>query len=286
MSNTSEKKIIVLFDEYGTPTLSVKRSQDIFLGVSVLYDSSKEEDIFNSCDAIMGLSKSRPLKNDLINVSKAINISKVIGKKDLSIQSKFLTLNKSALKEIIKIYKPFGDFTRELYRGIKKERKDAQILYPHILESCIYDIIARYLESEDVGKYVFEIFIDDWGFPKTDEHIALGYGKSSLEKKLQEFIAEGIKKDLDISIASKSLMKDKNYRRKRFIDVLTSIISRALRDTNDSKYDTTPIEQLKNQLKNDFNIENITDNVIISLNDFMYKDIQETKEQEKKLLVY
>ena len=286
MSDDFEKKIIVLFDEYGTPTLSLNRVQDIFLGVSVLYELSEEDNIFNRCDTIMGLSKSKPLKNDQISVSKAIDISKVLGKQALSISAKYLTLNNPALKDIIEIYKPFCNFTREIWRGIKKERKDVQILYPQILERCIFDIIARYLESVDSGKYVFQIFIDDWGFPKPDEHIALNFGKSSLEKKVRQFVVHDIKKDSDISIIEKNLLKDPNSRRKRFIDVLTSVISRAFRDKNDSKFDNTPFKELQNQLKNNFNVEDMTYDVISFLKDIILKGIHETKEKEKRLLIY
>jgi len=100
MSNNSWKKIVVLFDEYGTPSFDIPTGQNVFLGVSVLYELNEEENIFKRCDKSMGLSKSQELKNDKIDVNKAIEISSDVGKQRLSILAKYALLDNSKLKDI------------------------------------------------------------------------------------------------------------------------------------------------------------------------------------------
>ncbi|MCH7519535.1 MAG: hypothetical protein IH964_10995, partial [Candidatus Dadabacteria bacterium] len=71
----NQSEIIVLFDEFGTPSFKDINTNNYFMGVSALYELDKEEDILNALDQSMGLSKSKPLKNDKIGKQRAITIS-------------------------------------------------------------------------------------------------------------------------------------------------------------------------------------------------------------------
>src|SRR6266851_6419925 len=99
MNRDSEEKLIVLFDEFGTPTFNTPDSRGIFLGVAALYKFEHEDKIFDDSDKLMGLSKSKPLKNDKISTQKALDIAQQVGKHDLTIESKYISLKNNDLKE-------------------------------------------------------------------------------------------------------------------------------------------------------------------------------------------
>ncbi|MGC1135802.1 MAG: hypothetical protein WA941_23460 [Nitrososphaeraceae archaeon] len=286
MLNNSSKKIVVLFDEYGTPSFDFTTGQNVFLGVAVLYELNEEENIFKSCNKCMGLSRSKELKNDKIDVNRAIEISCVIGEQRLSILARYILLDNRTLNEIVEDYKKFGDISRQLFRGIKKERKVAQILYQQILAICISQIILRYLENADAGNYEFEIFVDYWDYPLPDKHIDSKYFNSLLEDKVQRFVVDNIKKDVKVSIKTKQFLKATDRKREYFIGVLTSVVSRVCRDEKDSKYDLRLLTEMQNKLGNNFNIEDTTNDLISALREGITVFIQETKEKDKKLLIY
>ena len=60
MDQNSEEKLIVLFDEFGTPTFNILNNNSIFLGVTALYKFEDEDKVFNNADKLMGLSRSKP----------------------------------------------------------------------------------------------------------------------------------------------------------------------------------------------------------------------------------
>lgn len=185
MDQDSEEQLIVLFDENGTPTFNTPDSKGVFLGVSALYKFEHEDKIFDDTDKLMGLSKSKPLKNDKISSLKALDIAQQIGKLDLTIVSKYISLKNNDLKEVTEIYMAFGNLSRIIYRGIKKERKTAHILHTQILEYCLFDIISSYILAHEVDSYTFEIYLDDWSYPTTDKHIVLQYASKNVEKNCE-----------------------------------------------------------------------------------------------------
>ncbi len=72
----SSEKIIVLFDEYGTPTLRQDRESEFFIGVGACYKNSDELIIFHQIEGLFGLRNKKPLKNNRISTERAIKISK------------------------------------------------------------------------------------------------------------------------------------------------------------------------------------------------------------------
>jgi len=281
----SVKKIIILFDEHGTPIFKMQKEQDIFLGVSVLYELNEEEIIFNCCDEIMGLSNSNPLKNNKISVSRAINISKTIGNLNLDILGRYLRLDNSRLKDKTEEYVKFGNFTRKIFRKTNEERKLAQVLYQEVLYGSLWGIIEEYLKHIRTGIHSFEIFIDSWDFPNIDRYFAQEYASGSLEEKLRTNIKIDSKRNTQISISPIRLLTKSSDQRKRFIDVMTSIISRAFRNKHDSKFSVEPLRELKNRLKSRIRIIDDSDEVVQFMDTFIKKSIRDTKEKDKGLLI-
>jgi hypothetical protein len=283
MSRDPEEKLIVLFDEFGTPTFNKSNNKGIFLGVTALYKFEHEDKIFDDADKVMGLSKSKPLKNDKISSQKALDMTQQVGKHDLTILSKYISLKNNDLKEIIETYSKFGNLSRKIFRGIEKERKPAHILHTQISEYCLFDIISSHIVDHEVDSYIFEIYIDNWSYPTPDEHIVLKYAPENLEKQLRELIND-YGRGSKIIIKPKEFLKGSSSKRKRFIDALTTIISRAFLDENDPKFEAGPLKELKSQLGNKFKINDYTFELTGFIRDSMYKYIQQTREKDENII--
>ena len=280
MDNLANKRLIVLFDEFGTPTFNFKSNEEIFLGVSVLYDLEKENEIFNDCDKELGLSKSKPLKNNKISVNKAKTISHILGKQSFIISAKYLNLDNSELKNIVDDYKNIGDLSRKIYRGVG-ERKVAHILYSAVLNECLFNIVADYLESfNSVNNCCFEIYIDDWSIPVADKNLFIEDLKLSLKSKM-----ESLFQDCEISMNNLVLLDDNNSKRKRLIDIITSVICRAFLDLDNSKYDTAPLNILKKRLETNIKIHDITDEMSEFYDEMIKKSIEETKVKDNNIIL-
>ncbi|MEW6144482.1 MAG: hypothetical protein AB1598_05635 [Thermodesulfobacteriota bacterium] len=280
---TKEKEIIVLFDEFGTPTFKNNNTSDYFLGVAVLYELSDEDQIFNALDRLMGLSNSTSLKNDRIENQRAVNIAKQICQHNLYITAKCIDLANNILRNNTENYTLFGNFSRRIFRGVD-ERKDAHFLHSQILGTCLFDVISRFLEK-NTGKHRFEILIDNWNYPKTDIHIIVDYSTESLQQRLKELHDIDTKTDTQISLEPIKFLSSPNDKRKRFIDVLTSIISRSLLAQNNPKFDLQPVNELRLGLNNKFVFDHMTAELINFTHDVMYNDIQETKVKEKSKII-
>ena len=280
----TEKKIVVLFDEFGTPTFKNNNTSDFFLGVAALYELSDEDKIFNALDGHMGLSNTKSLKNGRIKVARANEIAKEIVKHDVKINAKYLDLTNPLLHHYTEFYTKFGNFSRNLWRRVK-DSKDAHFLHSQILEDCLFDIISRFIEDNTPGKYRFEICIDDWSYPTTDRNIVLEYSPQSLQKHIQEFINGSIIKDAVIIIEPIKFFGSINIRRESFIDALTSIISRSFIDRDNNKFDLQPLNELIKGIGNNIVIEDITVATINFTHETIYKFIQATKVQDKSLII-
>jgi len=272
MNITEKKQIIVLFNEFGTPTFNFQHNLDIFLGVSVLFELDTESQIYDLCDEEMGLSIKNALKNNRIGVSRAKQISKVIATQDLSISTRYLKLSNDEFKTIVLEYKKYGDLVRNKYREDVGDRSVSQILYDSVFNTSLFDVIANYLESKDKNHNCnFEIYIDDWSFPVDDKDKYINDLTKSLKNKMQEYIQEGINEDADISISKINILKGDLSKRARFVDVLTSIISRAFLDSNNKKYDLAPLNELNTRLQNNLEIEDLTIEMINFYNNMIPK---------------
>ena len=257
----NQSEIIVLFDEFGTPSFKDINTNNYFMGVSALYELDKEEDILNALDQSMGLSKSKPLKNDKIGKQRAITISNAAGKQDLHVTVGYLDLSDSELRQSIDTYLKFCDKSREKYRGIMKKRKETHFFHSQLSNHCLFDVIINYLINNS-GKYHFNIFIDDWIYPESDRDIALEYTPKKLQQRLRDYLIKNLNQDARILIDTIQTLKTDSSKRKRFIDALTSICSRTFIDKKNLKYDPQALDILKNKLKNKIKVENLTKETI------------------------
>lgn len=235
------KKMIVLFDESGTPAISDDPRTDWFLGVGVVYEQSDEEVIFSKCKADFGLANSGPLKNDRIRNSRVVRIADLLADLPVSIYLSSVNTADPMLRQIIVDYECFGNDARLVSRGVR-ERPIAQIIYSHVLSHCMFNSIVGHLAARG-GDAAFAVFIDDWSIPENDTDISLEYRATSLYKEILRNGADYAKGRL-VSIAPlERLTKDSS--RKRFVDVVASTFSRAYLATNNPRYSRYAVDVLQ-----------------------------------------
>lgn len=219
----SEKKVIVLFDETGTPTLRGDNRTDWFLGIGVAYEQAQEAIVFAECTELFGLKNTRPLKNDKISNSRILEIATYLTKLPLLIQVSSINRTDMSFRRVMERYANFGNKARREFRGVR-ERPVAQIIHSQVLDNCLFNVIVAYIEANEADAK-FDIFIDDWAVPAKDTEIALIGRANCLCKHISEF-CENCGMGRPVSIAPiKMLASDSD--RKRFVDVVASTISRA-----------------------------------------------------------
>lgn len=222
-ATVNRNRVIVLFDEFGTPTFRDDRSIDTFLGVSVTYKIGDEGYIFQQCDAEFGLSNIKPVKNDRISASRAEKISELIPVLPILVTISSIDLSNEDLHQVVGLYEDFGTEIRKFHRGARS-RVVAQILHDEILDDTLFAAITQHLES-DLMSTDFEIYIDDWAIPTSDIHVALEYRSRSLEQKITELYRE-FGSAIVVNVSPIQCM-NQDSKRKRLIDVTTSAISRS-----------------------------------------------------------
>lgn len=205
------------------------------------------------------------MKNDKISNSRAIQISEQLSQINLLTNFFYLDLSDKKLWATVKLYEDFSNILREKHRGVKK-RNVAQILYGEVQCHTLFSIISKYIEINQISTH-FSIFIDNWEFPNCDINLALHMTSESLTVKNNE-----INQDFfpGVSVFCDSLrLLDKDSKRKRFIDVVASVISRNLLDKNSPKYLDSIINTIFS--KNNYNIleHDITKITIDTLTEIM-----------------
>lgn len=226
------KNMVVLFDESGTPSVSFDQRTDWFIGVGVTYEQSDEDVIFSKGKADFGLANSKPLKNDRITNSRALNIAKLLADLPVSIYVSTVNTANPTFREIIVDYESFGEKARWKFRRARK-RPIAQIIHPQIRDHCLGNLIMDYFNAggDDAA---FAVFIDDWSIPEPDIDISLRDSAKSLYEKIS-CLCEDFDQGRLVSIAPFELLNADNNR-KRFVDLVASTFSRAYLKTNNQKY--------------------------------------------------
>ena len=241
-----ERQIIVLFDEHGTPTFGPKRDTDCFLGVAVTYDLAKEKEIFSKCSLLFGLSKMRPIKNNQITNSQAERISDLITELPIQIKVKSVNLAHNEFQLVLTLYEQLGNQLRRKHRQVG-ERNIAQILHFHIREECVFWSIIDYTERH-LTSSTFSVYVDNWSMPRDDIEIHLNCCAQSIQRQANSlFEKQG--PNLSVSVPRISLL-DKDSPRKRFVDAITSVISRSFLRESNSRFSQAPLQRL---LTNDIN---------------------------------
>ena len=224
MNIENHNNIIVLFDEHATPVFGPSRQKDYFVGVGVTYNLKDEKQIFSACDELCGLGNAKPLKNHKIRNSRAVEISKLLIKRPVQIVISKLDLTDKNFEDKVNLYEELGNFMRPIHRDVSG-RRQAHILHSRILDPALFESISRYLEYVPKSS-IFEIYIDNWSLPDSDKEIVLEYTSESLEKKITELHNDFFP---NISITARSLeLLVVDTSRKRFVDVVTSVVSRAI----------------------------------------------------------
>ncbi|GJM14786.1 MAG: hypothetical protein DHS20C13_01130 [Thermodesulfobacteriota bacterium] len=277
------QEVIVLFDEFGTPSFKDTTSSGNFLGVSALYTANNEVKIFRSLGTSMGLSNSQPVKNNRITKNRANKIASQVSLNNLYITARYLDLNNEQLEETSINYLNVSNLGRKIFRGVK-ERKDVHLLHSQILLSCVFDNIVRFLDCNDGDNYRFYIFIDSFSYPKSDSYIVLDYCSENLQKHVQKFQDESIN-NKNVFIEPLEFFTKSMVKRERLIDCLNSIISRSILDSKSDKYDLEPRNIIQQGLDKRFSFQDITNDTIIFLHESLYDDIQSTKIEDKSLII-
>ncbi len=227
------KNMVVLFDESGTPIIKDDPRTDWFLGVGIAYEQSAEEMIFARCKDAFGLAKSKPLKNDGIGNSRAVCIAKILADLPVSIFISRVNTADPKYRETIVDYEDFGNKVRQEFRQIRG-RPIAQIIHSNILSHCLFYLITGYFEQGG-SDAAFALFIDNWSIPEKDIDISRSFRTESLYERIsslhRRFPAEGQL----VSIKPLELLKEDSSR-KRFVDVVASIFSRAYLKRDNQRY--------------------------------------------------
>lgn len=266
------RKFIILFDEFGTPTFKPTRESNSFIGVGALYELKNENRIFEICDNKFGLSNSKPKKNNSIGKNSAQSIANQL--LDLPIQFivREYKLDNNRFQKTIQFYEEFGNHSRTIFRKTTKNRPIAQILHTSILDHSLFDLIYTHLFNNNYTNNLYEIYIDNWSIISIDKHTYLEGRIESMESKIKNKLKEeNIEKILSIPRID-LLIED--TKRKRFIDIVTSVITRFY-----TKYEYTkePFTNTSLKLKDKVDYADVTSVQVAFIENFINKRIEETK---------
>lgn len=251
-----DRQVMVLFDEQGTPTFGPDRERDRFLGVAVTYDLTDEKGIFSTCDEVFGLSNQRPLKNNRISNSRAERISALVTQLPIQTIVRSVNLADDEFQQGLTIYEQLGNQLRARHRQVG-ERNIAQILYSQILVETVFTSVIHYMERHQASSTI-SVHVDHWSFPRDDAAIHLKDWPKGIQGDVNSFYEEH-GPDLNVRIAPISLMKQDSLR-KRFVDVITSVVSRSFLREGSVRFSQVPLQTL---LTNDVNrYEDITQSSI------------------------
>ncbi len=254
----SYNQVVILFDEQGTPTFREDRETNFLLGVSVMYDLSAEDFIFDQSRILFGLSNTGALRNRKISNSRAVEISQLLPELPIQIVISILDLSDIEFQRVVNLYRDFGDIMRERYRNVRG-RPIAQILHPQILDDCIFNSICDYSERNQINSS-FLVFIDDWSIPVNDIEIYLEDRSRSFQEKINSLHSE-FNYGFEINVAEILLLNQDSYR-KRFIGVIASVVSRAFLNNDNVRYSEVP---LNNILSSEINQKNDITNKVKQL---------------------
>lgn len=225
-------KVIILFDEQGTPTFRAKRESNNFLGIGIAYNQRNEESMFNECNQLFGLLKSKPLKNDKISNSRALEIAGLISTMDILIYIASISLIDNNFQNTVNSYGELSNLIRKNFRNVRP-RSEAQIIHFHTLLPVFFNVIMSYIKHHQTPT-TFSIFMDNWSFPEKDKAFIISSMPLVLTEKANEMNMEFFP---DVTInCDKFELLEKDSNRKRFIDVIASIISRNYLDENNPKF--------------------------------------------------
>jgi len=278
-----QSKIIALFDEYGTPSFKNNATSGHFMGVCALYQLSDEQQIFKALEKPMGLPNTHPLKNSKIGKSRAKEIAAEVSNNNFYITAIYIDLSNNQLKQTVNDYLNVSNFGRKIWRRVEG-RKEAHLIHSQLLLHSIFQSFITYLDDNSEDNIQLSTFVDKFRYLKSDLDIILNYSSQNLNKHVKKFLDE---KPIDVNIEPFVFLTRENILgiRKRIIDGLCSIISRSIFDVKSEKFDLQPKNLIEKGLGYRFKYEDLTNETIQFLNNSMYDDIQNTKIQDKPLII-
>ena len=250
--------IVLLFDEQGTPTFRPDRETVSFLGIGVVYGLANEEHLFRECDQWFGLSNSRPLKNNKIRNSRAERISKLIANLPIQVTITSIDLSSEELQQVVGVYEELGNIMRAKHRKVR-ERPTPQILHSDILDYTLFESITRYIKNSTTNSSI-SVYIDDWSIPANDLEIALEMRSQSLEEKINDLFGEFVD-NLAITV-SPIVLLNQDSSRKRFVDVISSVVSRSFLKEDNPRFSNIPLQNILDAENSHNESHDITDNTI------------------------
>jgi hypothetical protein len=251
-----QRKAIVLYDEQGTPTFQPGRESNWFLGVAVKYDLSDEGDIFGSCSKLFGLSRAKPLKNRYINKARAEQISHLAVELPIQIVARSVHLGNWEFCQALTAYEQLASELRKKYRQVR-ESNIAQRLFSQVLVETVFTSIMHYTERH-LANCAVSVYVDAWSFPRDDIEIHLSEWPKLIERDVNSFYKEQGPR-LNVCVAPISLMK-RDSRRKRFVDVMASVVSRSFLYQGTARFSMLPFETLLTRHPNRY--EDITEETV------------------------
>ena len=236
------KDVTVLFDESGTPQIFGKYRREWFLGCGVWYEQPVKTDIFARCNDAFGLSRNRPMKNNRISTDRAIRIARVLMDLPLSISVSGIHTTDPEFRRIVKNYKRFEKKARATHRPEVRDRSIGQIIHSHLLDHCLFHSISGYFEAGGSDAHV-SVFIDNWSPPNNDVGAYLKERVAALHRSISpNCLKHHIGRP--ISIRRIELLRDDTFR-KRFVDVVASVVSRAYLKTDNPRFSREPFDILQ-----------------------------------------
>ena len=244
------KDVTVLFDEFGTPQIANTDRTDWFLGVSVRYSQAEESGIFRKCEDVFGLTKTNPQKNKQISGCRAIRIAELLRGFPAYIFVPGVNTADPVFRKTITDYVGFANTARTEVRQVR-ERPIAQIIHSHVLDHCLYHSITGYFEAGG-GDAEFSVYIDNWSIPQADVEIYLEERVVSLHRRISPLCLK-YHTGRPVSIGRIELLRD-DTNRKRFVDVVASVISRAYLNADNPRFSREPFDILQ-----EFGVANFSD---------------------------
>lgn len=262
------EEVIILFDEHGTPTFRPDRESTLFLGVGLTYKLSDENNIFTTSNQLFGLSNIRPVKNRQLSLSRVNHIGTLLTSLPVEWTIISLDLSNADLQRVVNLYEEYGNLLRDRHRGVR-ERPAAQILYTQVFNHVLFSAIHNHIEHNP-HTLVFSVFIDNWSFSQNDRNIAIDINRDSMEQRTKE-VVESFFENVTISLNNYVILITDSDR-KRYIDVVASVTSRAYLPTTDSRFS----DQINSLLRNSSQRHIYTDDITQITIDFLTTMMDQT----------
>lgn len=250
-------ELIILFDEHGTPTFRTDRESHFFIGVGITYKISDQDNIFTTDRKLFGLDNNKPVKNGGLSLSRIDSIGSLITNMPIDWTIILLDLSNSDLQRVVTLYEEYSNLLRSQHRGVR-ERSVAQILYQQVLDHALFSSIQNSIERNPINTNV-SIYLDNWAFSPEDLWIVLDLNRESMEQKSNEVIEQFF--NVKISLNNFEIFVNDSDK-KRYIDVITSVTSRAFMSTSDDRYSKNIKSILDSKDNHQIYIDDITQNTV------------------------